>query len=136
MKAARDSFVQVVMYKFGSRNEDVEDHLNEFLELVRRCEPRTDPVPDQVKHACTISNTPEPLKTHFQVNVGRVGNLDALRVATEDYMRSRRIFTTTANVKHNDDPMEVDVLSLKWKMKCKFDKGKKGGKQGKENPLR
>ena len=28
-------FVQIMTYKFGSRTEDVEDRLNEFLELVR-----------------------------------------------------------------------------------------------------
>ena len=45
--------------------EDVEDRLNEFLELVRRYDKAngTDPVPDQVKQACIISNTPDPLKT-------------------------------------------------------------------------
>ena len=38
-------------YKFGSKIEDVEDRLNEFLELVRRYDEAngTDPVPDQVK---------------------------------------------------------------------------------------
>ena len=29
-------FVQIMTYKFGSKIEDVEDRLNEFLELVRR----------------------------------------------------------------------------------------------------
>ena len=44
-------FVQIMTYKFGSRIEDVEDRLNEFLELVRRYDEAngTDPVPDQVK---------------------------------------------------------------------------------------
>ena len=49
----------------------------------------TDPVPDQVKKACIISNTPEPLKTHLQLNVGKLGKFNALCVATEDYLRSR-----------------------------------------------
>ena len=80
-------FVQLMTYKFGSKIEDVEDRLNEFLELVRRYDEAngTDPVPDQVKKACIISNTPEPLKTHLQLNVGKLGNFNALRVATEDY---------------------------------------------------
>ena len=55
----------------------------------------TDPVPDQVKKTCIFSNTPEPLKTHLQLNVSNFGTFDALRVATEDYLRSRRIFKTT-----------------------------------------
>ena len=44
-------FVQLMTYKFGSKIEDVEDRLNEFLELVRRYDEAngTDPVPDQVK---------------------------------------------------------------------------------------
>ena len=58
-------------YKFGSKIEDVEDRLNEFLELVRRYDEAngTDPVPDQVKKARFFSNTPQPLKTHIQLNV-------------------------------------------------------------------
>ena len=107
-------FVQIMTYKFGSRKEDVEDRLHEYLELVRRYDEAngTDPVPDQVKKACNISNTPEPLETHLQLNVSNLGTFDALRVATEDYLRSRRIFTTTsAGNTQEDDPMEVDVLS-------------------------
>ena len=43
--------VQIMTYKFGSKIEDVEDRLNEFLELVRRYDEAngTDPVPVQVK---------------------------------------------------------------------------------------
>ena len=61
-------FVQIMTYKFGSNIENAEDRLNEVLELVRRYDEAngTDPVPDQVKKACIISNTPEPLKTHLQ----------------------------------------------------------------------
>ena len=42
--------VQIMTYKFGSKIEDVEDCLNEFLELVSRYDEAngTDPVPDQV----------------------------------------------------------------------------------------
>ena len=84
--------------KFGSRIEDVEDRLNEFLELVRRYDEAngTDPVPDQVKNVLYHSNTPEPLKTQLQLNVSKLGTFDALRVATEDYLRSRRILKTTS----------------------------------------
>ena len=93
----------------------------------------TDPVPDQVKKACIISNTPEPLKTHLQLNVGKLRNFNALRVATEDYLRSRRIFkTTSAGNTHDEDSMEVDAVSRKGKGKEKSGKGKKGGKKGKE----
>ena len=64
-------FVQIMTYKLVPR---FEDRLNEFLELVRRYDEAngTDPVPDQVKKACIISNTPEPLKTHLQLNVGKL----------------------------------------------------------------
>ena len=81
-------FVQIMTYKFGSKIEDVEDRLNEFLELVRRYDETndTDPVPDQVEKACIISNTPEPLKTHLLPDVGELENFNALRVATEDYL--------------------------------------------------
>ena len=111
-------FVQNMTYKFGSKIEDVEDRLNDFLELVRRYDEAngTDPVPDQVKKACIISNTPECLKTHLQLNVAKLGNFNALRVATEDYLRSRRIFkTTSAGNTHDEDSMEVDAVSRKGK---------------------
>ena len=128
-------FVQIMTYKFGSKIEDVEDPLNEFLELVRRYDEAngTDPVPDQVKNGCIISNTPEPLETHLQLNVGKLGNFNALRVATEDYLRSRRIFkTTSAGNTHDEDSMEVDAVSRKGKGKEKSGKGKKGGKKEKK----
>ena len=90
----------------------VEDLLNEFLEQVTRCGEAngTDSVPDQVEKACIMSNTPEPLKTHLQLNVGELGNFDALRVATEDYLRNRRIFKTTSN---------VNTMMIRWKSKTR-----------------
>ena len=128
-------FEQSMTYKFGRKIEDVEGRPNEFLELVRRYDEAngTDPVPDQVKRACIISSTTEPLKTHLQLNVSKVGTFDALRVATEDYLRSRRIFkTTSAGNTHEDDPMEVDVLSRKGKGKENSGNGKKCGKKSEE----
>ena len=113
-------FVQMMTCKFGSKIEDVEDRPNEFLELVRRYHKAngTDPVPDQVKKARIISNTPEPLKTHLQLNVAKLGNFNALRVATEDYLKSRQIFrTTSAGNTHDEDTMEVDAISRKGKAK-------------------
>ena len=58
----------------------MEDRRNEFLELVRRYDEAscTDPVPDQVKLECIISNTPEPVKTHLQLNVGKIGKLQRI----------------------------------------------------------
>ena len=107
--------VQILTYKFGSKIEDVEDRLNEFLELVRRYDEAngTDPVPDQVKKACIISNTPEPPERGW-------GNFNALRVATEDSARNT----------HNEDSMEVDAVFRKGKGKEKSGKCKKGGKKG------
>ena len=76
----------------------------------------------------------DPLKTHLQLNVAKLGNFNALRVATEDYLRSRRIFkTTSAGNTHDEDSMEVDAVSRKGKGKEKSGKGKKGGKKGKES---
>ena len=127
-------FVQIMTYKFGSKIEDVEDRLNEFLEPVRRYDEAngTDPVPDQVKKARVISNTPELLKTHLQLNVGKLGNFNALRVATEDYLRSRRIFKTTSAGNTHEESMEVDAVSRKGKSKEKSGKGREGGKKGNE----
>ena len=73
-------YVQNMTYMFGSKIEDVEDRLNEFLELVRRYDEAngTDFVPDQVKKACIISNAPEPLKTHLQLNVAKLGKLQRI----------------------------------------------------------
>ena len=52
--------MQIMTYKFGSKIEDVEDRLNEFLELVRRYEEAngTDPVPDQVKKRALFRTRP------------------------------------------------------------------------------
>ena len=73
-------FVQIMTDKFGSKIEDVEDRLNEFLELVRRYDEAngTDPVPDQVKKACIISNTPEPLKNTSPVECWKIGKLQRI----------------------------------------------------------
>ena len=51
--------IQIMTYKFGSKIEDVEDRLNEFLELVRRHGDAnsTDPVPDQVKKKRALFRT-------------------------------------------------------------------------------
>ena len=101
-------------YKFGSRIEDVEERLNDFL--ARRYDEAHKKIPflPKCKKACTVSNTPEPLKTHLQLNVGKTGSFDGLLVATEDYLRNRRIFKTTSNANtHDDDPMHVDAFSRK-----------------------
>ena len=124
-------------YKFSSKIGDVEDRLNEFLELVRRYEEAkgTDPVPDQVKKACIISNTPEPLKTHLQLSVAKLGNFDALRVATEDTRgadaSSRRLQPGNT---HDEDSMEVDAVSQKGKEKS--GKGQEGWQERKRKPPR
>ena len=61
---------------------------------------------------------PEPLKTHLQLNVAKLGNFNALRVATEDYLRNRHIIkTTSAGNTHDEDSMEVDAISRKGKGK-------------------
>ena len=133
---SRGLFAQIMTYKFDSKIEDVEDRLNEFLELMRRYDETngTDVVPDQGKKTCIISNTSESLKTHIQLNVGKLGNFNALRVTSEDYLRSRRIFkTTSAGNTHDEDSMEIDAVSRKGKGKEKSGKGKKGDKKGKES---
>ena len=95
----------------------------------------TDLVPHQVKKACIISNTPDPLKTYLQLNVAELGNFNALHVATEDYLRSRRVFkTTSAGNTPDEDSMGVDATTRKVKGKGKSGKGKKVGK--KRKPLR
>ena len=76
------------------------------------------------------STTPEPLKTHLQLNVGKLGNFNALRVATDDSLSFK---TTSAGNTHDEDSMEVDAVSRKGKGKEKPSKGKKGGKKGKES---
>ena len=130
--------MQIMAYKFGSKIEDMEDHLNDFLELVRRYDEAngTDPVPDQVKKACTISNTLVPLKTHLQLNVAQLGNFDALRVATADYSRSRRIFkTTSAGNTHDEDDGCRRHLFVRERQRTLW-QGQEGWKERKRKPLR
>ena len=112
----------------------MEDRLNEFLELVRRYDEAngTHPVPDPVKKACIISNTPEPLKTHLQLNVAKLENFNALRVATEDYLRSRRIFKTTSAGNHTRRRFNGSRCSLpKRERQREIWQGKKGGREKK-----
>ena len=132
-------FLQIMTYKFGSKIEDVEDRLNEFLELVRRYDEAngTDPVPDQMKKACIISNTPEPLKTHLQLNVGKLGNFNALRVATEDYLRSRRIFKDDSSRKHTRRRFNGSRCSLpERERQRKIRQRQEGWQERKRKPLR
>ena len=53
--------MQIMTYKFGSKIEDVEDRLNEFLELVRRYDEAngTDVVPDHVARASEDTSSAE-----------------------------------------------------------------------------
>ena len=130
-------FVQIMTHKFGCRIEDVEDRLNEVLELVRRYDEAngTDPVPDQVKKGVLYFE--HARKTHLQLNVGKLGNFNALRVATEDYLRSRRIFkTTSAGNTHDEDSMEDDAVSRKRETQRKMRQGQEMWQQRKRKPLR
>ena len=132
-------FVQIMTWKFCSKIEDVEDRLNEFLELVRRYDEEngTDPVPDQVKKACINSNTPEPLKTHFQLNVGKLGNFNALRVATDDYLRSRRILQDDFSRKHTRRRFNGSRCSPpERERQRKIRQGQEGWQERKRKPLR
>ena len=55
-------------------------------------------------------------------------------MATEDYLRSRRIFkTTSAGKTHDEDSMEVAAVSRKGKGKEKSGKAKEGWQEGKES---
>ena len=64
----------------------------------------------------------------------KLGNFNVLRVATEDYLRNRRIFkTTSARNTHDEDSMEVDAFSRKGHGKEKSCKSKKDGNNGKES---
>ena len=55
-EGSTELFVQIMTYKFGSKIENVEDRLNEFLELVRRHEEAngTNLVPDQLQRRALL----------------------------------------------------------------------------------
>ena len=90
------------------------------------------PVPDQVKKTCIDSNTLEPLKTHLQLNVGKLGNFNALRVTTEDYLMGKTHLQDDSAGNTPEDSMKVDAVFRKGKSKEKSGKDKKGDKKGKE----
>ena len=96
----------------------------------------TDPVPDQVKKACIISNTPEPLKTHLYLNTGKLGNFNEFRVATEDYLRSRRIFKTTSagNTRRRFNGSRCCLPKRDRKREIR--QGQEGWQEKKRKPLR
>ena len=117
----------------------MEHRLNEFLELVRRYDEAngTDPLPDQVEKACIISNTPEPLKTHLQLNVGTLGNFNALRVATEDYFEEQTHLQDDFGRKHTRRRFNGSRRSLpKRERQREIRQGQEGWYERKRIPLR
>ena len=101
--------MQIMTYKFGSKIEDVEDRLNEFLELVRRYDEAngTDPVPDQVKKACIISNTlePSPGKGKAKKNPAR-----ARRVARNEKKATQAKVTEKRQQNTHDSKVDVETV--------------------------
>ena len=129
-------FVLIMTFSFGERIDQVEERLNEFVELAQRYDSVNDldPVPDMVKKATLVSNTPEPLRTHLQLHASKMRDFDEARVMCEDYLRSRRMFrqerTDDKKEKDRDDnAMDVDALWRKGKGKGKG-KGKEKGHHG------
>ena len=139
-------FIQIMTYKFGSKIEDVEDRLNEFLELVRRYDKAngTDPVPDQLKKACIISNTPEPLKTHLQLNVVELGNFTNSGTGKfqrkYDVRRLRGLLGIQQENTHthtmNEDSMEVRCRLPERERQRQIRQGQEGWQERKRKPLR
>ena len=104
--------------KFG-----VEEHLNEFLELLRRHDEANGANPDrQVKKACIISNAPEPLKT----SSAERWTAGKLRWASRGDRRYSR-----ADASSGRHPTRTHPMMIRWKSTpcpgkgCKFRKGKR-----------
>ena len=76
--------VQFMTYKFGSKIEDVEERLNEFLELVRRYDEAngTDAVPDQVKKGVHYLEHARASEDTSSTECGQIGKLQ--RIARGD----------------------------------------------------
>ena len=125
-------FVQIMTYKFGSKTEDVDDRLNEFLELVRRYD-EANPFPTKWKRRA-LFRTRTSLWRH--IFSWMLVNLETsthyawrLRITWGADASSRRLQPETHTTKIQWKSMQSPE---KGKAKKKSGKGKKGGKKGKE----
>ena len=57
--------------------------------------------PTKCKKACIMSNTPEPLKTHLQLNVGKLGNFDALQCGNRGLLEEQRHLQDDSKCDHS-----------------------------------
>lgn len=79
-----------------------------------------------------LAKTPDPLRTHLQLNAGTYGAFNDLRDAMHRFLRARKGLATMGSGGKSkateDDPMDVDVL-----YGANTKKGKGKGKDGKQS---
>lgn len=99
--------------------------------------PGAEEVSDTIKKAILLAKTPDPLRTHLQLNAGTYSTFNDLRDAVHPFPRARKGLTTmgAGNSKNTDDhPMGIDVLyganAKKGKGKSKEGKGNNSKRQG------
>ena len=113
----------IITYKFPTEIEKFEESLSDFILMVHEYDehPETTVLDTDTKKAVLLANSPEPLKTHLQLNATTLSWEDIL-TQIESYLRTKRVCILHKTKPRDPNAMEVDAV---WK-------GKKGGKKGKK----
>ena len=122
----------IMSYKFGDKEDDVQDRLDDFEILCDKYDvlPDVDEIQDNVKRAAVVKGMPEPLRTHLQLRSRENKTFDDVIDCIEGYLKAKEVWRDEESERREkkgkrDDggmkPMDVDAI---WK-------GGKGGKGGK-----
>ncbi len=126
----------IMSYKFGEKEDDVQDRLDDFEILCDKYDylPEVDEIQDNVKRSAVVKGMPEPLRTHLQLRSRENKTFDDILDCIEGYLKAKEVWRDEESDKQHkrgkrgDDgghqPMDVDAV---WK----GGKGKGGEKGGK-----
>ncbi|CAE8627526.1 unnamed protein product [Polarella glacialis] len=113
----------IMSYKFGEKEEDVQDRLDDFEILCDKYDylPDVDEIQDNVKRAAVVKGRPEPLRTHLQLRSRENKTFDEVLDCIEGYLKAKEVWRDEESDKQHkqgkkDDggmqPMDVDAV---WK---------------------
>ena len=124
--------IRVMNFDFGTIDE-MEGKFEEFNLLVKDHDDvaGVDEIGDQIKKAVIVARSPEPLRTHLQLNSGIYTSWSSLSVAITQFLKARKGIGSAQRGKGpKAQPENPDAMDCDWVGKGK--KGKNGkGKKGK-----
>lgn len=143
--------MSLLKLEFGSVDK-MDESLEPFLLQIKEHDgiPWPGEVPDSIKKAIFLAKTPDPLRTHIQLNTGAYVTFKEKRDTVHRFLRARKGLTSMGSGGKSkateDDSMDADALygvnAKKGKGKGKDgkgtsskgkDKGKSKGKDGKHS---